>query len=129
MAIRKPSPSELQDRIIVRLPDGMRDRLAELAKSHNRSVNAEVVSCLEVLLSRVKKPLLVDIENKAEADMTLELKSLRADFAELRETIGVPDFTDRGMAIYDTRKMVGELLEAVKALAKSIGPGDPSKKG
>jgi hypothetical protein len=127
VAIRKPSPSEMQERIIVRLPDGMRDRLAELAKSNNRSVNAEVVNCLEALLSRVKKPLLVDNENTAEADVTLELKSLRAEFAELRETIGVPDFTDRGTAIYDTRNMVGELLEAVKALAKSISPGDASK--
>ena len=50
MATRKPFPSEMQERIIVRLPDGMRDRLAELAKSNNRSVNAEVVSCLEALL-------------------------------------------------------------------------------
>jgi hypothetical protein len=52
MVARKPSPSEMQDRIIVRLPDGMRDRLAELAKSNKRSVNAEVVSCLETLLQR-----------------------------------------------------------------------------
>ncbi|QGA55856.1 Arc family DNA-binding protein [Brucella sp. 2280] len=35
------------DKIIVRLPDGMRDRLKEVAEQNNRSVNAEVVARLE----------------------------------------------------------------------------------
>ena len=36
---------------------------------------------------------------------------------------GVPDFTDeKGMAIFQTRRIVGELLESVKALAKSSSP-------
>lgn len=39
-------PSRALDRIMVRLPDGMRDRLAEAAKSNKRSVNAEVVARL-----------------------------------------------------------------------------------
>ena len=60
--------------------------------------------------------------------MILELKSFRAEFAEFLETIVVPDFSDEGTAIRETRRIVGELLEAVKALTKSIGPGDQSKK-
>lgn len=43
----KPYPSESQDRFIVRLPDGMRDRIAEEAKANNRSMNAEIVGRLE----------------------------------------------------------------------------------
>jgi hypothetical protein len=44
---KKPYPSERQERFIVRLPDGMRSRIANAAKANNRSMNAEVVSRLE----------------------------------------------------------------------------------
>lgn len=40
-------PSRSLDRIMVRLPDGMRDRLAAAARQNKRSVNAEVVARLE----------------------------------------------------------------------------------
>ena len=36
-----------RDRIIVRLPDGMRDRLAKTAETNGRSVTAEVVAAIE----------------------------------------------------------------------------------
>jgi predicted DNA-binding protein len=36
-----------RDRIIVRLPDGMRDRLAEFAEANGRSMTAEVVAAIE----------------------------------------------------------------------------------
>lgn len=44
---KEPYPSEKQDRFIVRLPDGMRDRIADEAKKNNRSMNAELVARLE----------------------------------------------------------------------------------
>lgn len=44
---KTPYPSETADRFIVRLPDGMRDRIAEVAKANNRSMNAEIVARLE----------------------------------------------------------------------------------
>lgn len=44
---KKPFPSEQQERFIIRLPDGMRDRIAEEAKKNNRSMNAEIVHRLE----------------------------------------------------------------------------------
>jgi len=40
-------PSQELEKIIVRLPEGMRERLSEVAKANNRSVNAEVVARLE----------------------------------------------------------------------------------
>ena len=46
MAAKPPFPSQQQDRFIVRLPDGMRDRIAEAAKANNRSMNAEIVARL-----------------------------------------------------------------------------------
>jgi hypothetical protein len=43
-------PSELADRFIVRLPDGMRDKIAEAAKRNNRSMNSEIVARLQQTL-------------------------------------------------------------------------------
>ncbi|MBM7328708.1 Arc family DNA-binding protein [Agrobacterium sp. S2] len=45
------------DKIIVRLPDGMRDRLKEAADQNNRSVNAEVVARLEHSFSGIEEEL------------------------------------------------------------------------
>ncbi|MDD0837926.1 Arc family DNA-binding protein [Curvibacter sp. HBC61] len=44
---KKPFPSEIQERFIVRLPDGMRDQIASEAKSNQRSMNAEIVHRLQ----------------------------------------------------------------------------------
>lgn len=40
-------PSVSADKFIVRLPDGMRDRIAEAARGNNRTMNAEVVARLQ----------------------------------------------------------------------------------
>ncbi len=108
-------------------------------------MNAEIVQRLEASLSLTDEPLLVIKKNTAEADIIWELRdsmqSLQAEVAELRANLikaiggeadpdmaGVPDFTDKkGMAIFQTRHMMDELLERVKALAKSPSPKDPNK--
>lgn len=45
---KEPYPSEVADRFIVRLPDGMRDLIKEAAAANNRSMNAEIVHRLEL---------------------------------------------------------------------------------
>ncbi|WP_191569529.1 Arc family DNA-binding protein [Paracoccus yeei] len=42
-----PYPSQNQDKFVVRLPDGMRDRIKAAAEANNRSMNAEIVATLE----------------------------------------------------------------------------------
>lgn len=44
---RNPYPSELADRFQVRMPEGLRDRIAKAAEANNRSMNAEIVARLE----------------------------------------------------------------------------------
>jgi predicted DNA-binding protein len=44
-----------RDRIIVRLPDGMRDALAALAEANNRSMTSEVVAAIEQHLKGVDR--------------------------------------------------------------------------
>ena len=41
------SPSRHQDQFVLRMPDGMRERIMETAKSNNRSMNSEIVAILE----------------------------------------------------------------------------------
>ncbi|MFS8040116.1 MULTISPECIES: Arc family DNA-binding protein [Xanthobacter] len=36
-----------QNKFVVRLPEGMRDRIAEAAKENNRSMNSEIITRLE----------------------------------------------------------------------------------
>src|SRR5450631_2137656 len=44
-----------RDRIIIRLPDGMRDQLTDLAEANGRSLTAEVVAALERHLKGVDR--------------------------------------------------------------------------
>ena len=46
MSKRAPYPSELKDRFIIRLPDGMRDRIKAAADLAQRSMNAEILATL-----------------------------------------------------------------------------------
>ena len=39
--------SRTTDKFVVRLPDGMRERIADVARNHHRSMNSEIISRLE----------------------------------------------------------------------------------
>lgn len=41
---------QLADKYVLRMPDGMRDKIIELAKANNRSMNAEIVLILQQAL-------------------------------------------------------------------------------
>ncbi|WP_371398835.1 Arc family DNA-binding protein [Marinovum algicola] len=43
-------PRQNQDKFILRLPDGMRDQVKQLAASNHRSMNAEILAALEMWL-------------------------------------------------------------------------------
>ncbi|TLX59551.1 DNA-binding protein [Stutzerimonas nosocomialis] len=42
--------SRTADKFVVRLPDGMRERIAEVARNHHRSMNSEIIARLEQTL-------------------------------------------------------------------------------
>ena len=59
---RKSYPSENLDRFMLRLPEGMRDKIGVAAREANRTMNAEIVARLEAsflegatLEARIKK--------------------------------------------------------------------------
>lgn len=43
----KKFPSQTQDKFTVRFPDGLRDKIAELANKNGRSMNSEIIDRLE----------------------------------------------------------------------------------
>jgi plasmid stability protein len=45
------TPSRHADKAMLRMPDGMRDRLRSAAAANNRTMNAEVVAAIEQWLS------------------------------------------------------------------------------
>lgn len=67
-------PIREYDRFIVRLPDGLRERLQQRAKLNDRSMNAEVVSMLENGLSN--RP-----ESEIEA-LTREYEKLQSELQQ-----------------------------------------------
>ena len=40
--------SRTADKFVVRLPDGMRERIAEVARNHHRSMNSEIIARLDM---------------------------------------------------------------------------------
>lgn len=57
-------PSQSQDKFVVRLPDGMRERIKAEAEANNRSMNAEIVARLEGSFASSNPELLVTIDEK-----------------------------------------------------------------
>ncbi|MVW64536.1 Arc family DNA-binding protein [Massilia sp. NEAU-DD11] len=48
MQTTKPERApQLADKYVLRMPDGMRDKITELAKANGRSMNAEIVLILQ----------------------------------------------------------------------------------
>lgn len=60
---------QLADKYVLRMPDGMRDRITELAKANGRSMNAEIVLILQQALdARGGKAVeTIDVDALAEA--------------------------------------------------------------
>jgi hypothetical protein len=59
----------LNDKFMLRLPDGMRDAIKESAKKNNRSMNAEIVVALEMFLGVTGGEPLRDYDNHEDFDL------------------------------------------------------------
>lgn len=68
-------PSDLADKVLVRMPYGMRDRLKTAAKANNRTMNAEIVARLDQSLGAV---------GMDEAAQHLPLHAAKIDQLEMR---------------------------------------------
>lgn len=67
-------PSQLQDKFNLRLPDGMKDAIAERAKENGRSINSEIVQILQDALESESLDIdKIDSKNANPEDLASEL--------------------------------------------------------
>src|SRR5208282_2276873 len=102
-------PVHSLEKFVLRLPDGMREKIGVAARANKRTMNAEIIQRLEAKIAGLEVKV---------AELPANLIKATGGEAD-PETAGVPDFT--GMAILETRRIVGELLESVKAVTSSPG--------
>jgi hypothetical protein len=74
------STNRESDKLIIRLPDGMRDKIAALAQASGRSMTAEVVAALEHHLEREDKLASLRKTVDSELLITRLLKDADPDF-------------------------------------------------
>ncbi|MBQ0339703.1 Arc family DNA-binding protein [Providencia rettgeri] len=68
-------PSQLQDKFNLRLPEGMKDIIAERAKANGRSINSEIIQMLQNVIDEDERmdSILTTDEEKMLSDPTLEM--------------------------------------------------------
>jgi len=94
--------SRTADKFVVRLPDGMRERIADRARNHHRSMNSEIVAVLER-----------DLENPTNGD--------KAAHHEQHTNPDAATPLQVGMVAYYDYKDNGELaLGVIQAIAISL---------
>ncbi|MCK8779060.1 Arc family DNA-binding protein [Rhizobium sp. NTR19] len=65
-------PVREQDKFMLRLPDGMRERISDAAKANRRSMNAEIVAALEEKYPEIEYPELSFLDEIDELTRKLE---------------------------------------------------------
>ena len=83
---RKGYPSDKADQFVVRMPDGMRNKIAEAAKRNGRSMNAEIIFRLEATFDITKEIANTDCDDPKEFAL-LGLKALKSQTTALTEVI------------------------------------------
>ena len=100
-------PSRTAEQFVVRLPDGMRDRIGEAAKANNRSMNAEIVARIEdSFKAQAEVPFEMVSELQRQRDLLLHTQSMIGLLqGKLREA--------RVRLSADEAKELSELLKAI----------------
>ncbi|WP_082988090.1 Arc family DNA-binding protein [Bordetella bronchialis] len=78
---RQPFPSEAADKFVLRLPDGLRDQIAEAAKKSGRSMNAEFIH-------RIQLSLLADAAEVNDVEST-QLDLIQAKMERVNELLDI----------------------------------------
>lgn len=77
-------PSRTAEQFVLRLPDGMRARIAEVAKANGRSMNAEIVARLEKSFSAT--PQLDTVEEVSAASVLRDALTVAMRSPEFAKT-------------------------------------------
>ena len=75
--------SRTADKFVVRLPDGMRERIADVARNHHRSMNSEIIARLEQSMLQ-ESALCDDLNMRLDSpDLSLHERELLQRFRQL----------------------------------------------
>lgn len=122
MSQSKEYPSDRAEKFVVRFPDGMRDRIREVAERNNRSMNAEIIARLEASFDPSQGSAgflgdsIHDILGRSTrgVDSMLELEESLRNAAHISESLKSIDFT----AIESITKMLENMTKATQELDK-----------
>jgi hypothetical protein len=82
-------PLQPQDKYVLRMPDGMRDRIKAAAEKNNRSMNAEIIARLEASeqtdVSPSPDPGILALTRKLEVTVDLQREALKNQKAIINE--------------------------------------------
>jgi hypothetical protein len=100
MPKKPPAPSDLADKFMLRMPDGMRDRITEAAKTNNRSMNAEII----VRLERSFDPVTADNLMIEDESLSAYIKRTEQTHAMMKDLLGkVSDLQSRLNSVQGAR--------------------------
>jgi len=85
--MREPYPSETKDRFMVRLPDGMREKIKTAADAANRTMNGEIVARLEASFHGEPRPMKWARVSKTHAAETISDPAVEDRIAALEKTV------------------------------------------
>lgn len=101
-------PSRLAERYIVRFPDGMRNKIFNVAKTNNRTANAEIIARLESTF-----------QNSQHAK-----DSLAPELITAQVQLDMADLAIQNMAIRAKLKEAGELMLQLASSLDKLKPDD-----
>lgn len=118
--VKSPSPmvksglsltsSRTADKFVVRLPDGMRDRVAQVARKHHRSMNSEVISTLSLHLQLIDMGYGQHLESLLKGDLSSEMLAPAPTSVPMRA--GDPVTYNGALWIIESLEAKGNMLYA-----------------
>lgn len=83
MPTKPPAPSDLADKFMLRMPDGMRDDIAAAAKANNRSMNAEIIARLTASLRPIRASGDPEPRSAGSIDISLDTNGMPISWDEI----------------------------------------------
>lgn len=116
--------SRTADKFVVRLPDDMREKIAELARSHHRSMNSQIINWLDICVDMEMAGIPVTRDTLAEAGARLqEADEKPTTTLSFGETVQVPekylnDLRDHQRLFGDKPRSIESKTEHVQIFAR-----------
>lgn len=102
---------------MLRLPDGMRERIAETARQNGRSMNAEIVARLEETMER----------DASLDELWKKVELLESYISDIDDRLGITRYEKKNITKTDADRMIREFDEIAKRLKETADPEKLSK--